>query len=104
MTLEIVSACSPVRSIRLSELPLVIGRNSDADIQVEDYWVSDYHCTIEEVDGALEVHDLASRTGTFVNGNRVMRVRLYPGDQLTVGRTRLRPQFETGTNMVREAG
>jgi pSer/pThr/pTyr-binding forkhead associated (FHA) protein len=103
MTLEILSARSPVRSVFLRELPLVVGRSSDADIQVDDYWVSQYHCTIEEVDGSLEVHDLASRTGTFVNGTRVTRARLQPGDRLTLGRTTLRPQIES-TALVRAAG
>lgn len=100
MTLEILGAHSPARSILLHELPLIIGRSADADIEVDDYWVSQYHCTIEEVDGALEVHDLASRTGTFVNGSRVTRVRLHPGDQLTVGRTKLCPQFQSSSDLV----
>ncbi len=87
MTLEICGARSPVRNVYLDRFPLIIGRSADADIQVDDYWVSDYHCRIDQVDGVLEVRDLASRTGTFVNGVRVAKALLLTDDQLTLGRT-----------------
>jgi len=36
------------------------------------------------------VTDLGSTNGTFVNGRRVTRSSIHPGDELTVGTTRLR--------------
>jgi len=38
------------------------------------------------VDGALEVRDLDSTNGTFVNGARTEVARLEPGDKVQVGR------------------
>jgi pSer/pThr/pTyr-binding forkhead associated (FHA) protein len=40
-------------------------------------------------DGTLEVRDLESTNGTFVNGKRIERTRLKSGDRLGVGRIEL---------------
>jgi pSer/pThr/pTyr-binding forkhead associated (FHA) protein len=40
-------------------------------------------------DGGLEVRDLESTNGTYVNGNRVERALLSPGDRVQVGRVEL---------------
>ncbi len=95
MTLEIFNTRVPPRQVSLGRFPLVIGRSPEADVQVDDYWVSQYHCRIEEVDGMLEVRDLASRTGTFVNGIRIARAVIELGDRLTVGRTTLCPRLQS---------
>jgi len=39
--------------------------------------------------GELEVKDLESTNGTFVNGARVETARLAPGDKLQVGRVEI---------------
>ena len=39
--------------------------------------------------GELEVRDLASTNGTFVNGTRVEIARLSSGDRLKIGRVEL---------------
>ena len=41
------------------------------------------------VSGDLDVTDLGSTNGTFVNGTRVTTARLVPGDRLKVGRVEL---------------
>lgn len=38
-------------------------------------------------DGSIEIEDLGSRNGTWVNGARVTRQRLEPGDTIVVGAT-----------------
>jgi pSer/pThr/pTyr-binding forkhead associated (FHA) protein len=40
-------------------------------------------------DGTLEVRDLESTNGTFVNGERIEKARLTSGDRLGVGRIEL---------------
>ena len=39
--------------------------------------------------GELEVRDLESTNGTYVNGQRIETARLAPGDRLQVGRVEL---------------
>lgn len=67
-----------------------LGRAGEADLVVDRPLVSRRHCRlIAHPDGQLEVEDLESTNGTFVNGRRVCRARLEPGDRITVGRVDL---------------
>ncbi len=67
-----------------------LGRAGDADLVVDRPLVSRRHCRlVAHPDGRLEIEDLESTNGTFVNGRRVQRARLEPGDRITVGRVDL---------------
>jgi pSer/pThr/pTyr-binding forkhead associated (FHA) protein len=71
---------------------MVIGRES-TDIAVDDLEASRRHATIRPLDdGGLELYDLDSANGTFVNEVRVghQPLRLEPGDVIRVGRSELR--------------
>jgi pSer/pThr/pTyr-binding forkhead associated (FHA) protein len=74
--------------IPLTQLPLRMGRSVDADVCVDDRWVSREHCQIDEADGELTVRDLGSKHGTFVNGRAVSLAELRPGDELSIGLSR----------------
>ena len=64
-----------------------LGRAVRADFILDAPLVSRVHCRLTAtVDGALEVEDLKSTNGTFVNDRRVKRSPLAPGDRLRVGR------------------
>lgn len=71
--------------ILLETLPFIIGRCGEAQICLDDRWVSRRHCELVEEDGVLVVRDLGSKYGTFVNGRPVSRAELLPGDMLSVG-------------------
>ena len=67
-----------------------VGRATGADFIVDAALVSRVHCRLTALeDGGLEVRDLESTNGTFVNGQRVDSARLAPGDRLQVGRVEL---------------
>jgi pSer/pThr/pTyr-binding forkhead associated (FHA) protein len=67
-----------------------LGRATGADFIVDAALVSRVHCRFTVLpDGALEVRDLESTNGTFVNGNRVDAARLAAGDRVQVGRVEL---------------
>jgi pSer/pThr/pTyr-binding forkhead associated (FHA) protein len=66
-----------------------IGRAAAADFMVDAALVSRVHCRITADHERLNVEDLASTNGTFVNGRRVESGRLESGDRLTVGRVEL---------------
>lgn len=60
-----------------------VGRFPENDIVLEHYTISRRHCVIlVHATGGCEVHDTASRNGTLVNGRRVSRSALRPGDLL----------------------
>ena len=67
-----------------------IGRSIGADFILDAALVSRVHCQFLVLrDGELEVKDLESTNGTYVNGERVERAQLAPGDRLRVGRVEL---------------
>ena len=63
-----------------------IGRSSGAEYMVEAALVSRLHCRLSAGATELQVHDLDSTNGTFVNGKRVAEATLKDGDRLGVGR------------------
>jgi len=67
-----------------------IGRSTGADFIVDAPLVSRIHCRVTALaNGELEVLDLDSTNGTFLNGERVVSKRLASGDRLGVGRMEL---------------
>jgi pSer/pThr/pTyr-binding forkhead associated (FHA) protein len=66
-----------------------VGRAHRADIIVDAALVSRLHCRLEAGRDGLDVVDLSSTNGTFVNGKRVNRATLKVGDRLRVGRVEL---------------
>jgi pSer/pThr/pTyr-binding forkhead associated (FHA) protein len=66
-----------------------VGRATRADFILHEALVSRLHCRLEASDDALEVVDLSSTNGTYVNGKRIDRARLASGDTLRVGRVEL---------------
>ena len=66
-----------------------IGRATGADLVLDAALVSRVHCRLEANDETLEVIDLESTNGIYVNGDRVTRAHLIPGDMLKVGRVEL---------------
>jgi len=67
-----------------------IGRATGADFIVDAPLVSRVHCRLTALpSGELEVRDLDSTNGTFINGSRIETARLASGDRLGVGRVEL---------------
>jgi len=66
-----------------------IGRAPRADFIVDAALVSRLHCRLTAGATELEVVDLESTNGTFVNGERASRATLRSGDRLGVGRVEL---------------
>ena len=67
-----------------------LGRAVGADFIVDAALVSRVHCRLTALPGGqLEVRDLESTNGTFVNGQRVDVAQLTSGDRLQVGRVEL---------------
>ncbi len=66
-----------------------IGRAPRADFIVDAALVSRVHCRLTAGATELEVVDLESTNGTYVNGQRMDRATLKIGDRLGVGRVEL---------------
>jgi pSer/pThr/pTyr-binding forkhead associated (FHA) protein len=66
-----------------------VGRAPRADFIVDVALVSRLHCRLTAADDTVEVVDLKSTNGTYVNERRIERAQLKSGDRLRVGRLEL---------------
>lgn len=74
-----------------------VGRDVGNELRVEHASVSARHARIEVLgDSGIEVVDCGSSNGTFVNGFRVERSRLEPGDLLRFATAEFSVQESTG--------
>ena len=69
---------------------LLIGRHHGCDVVVDEPSVSRHHARLVFRDDTWIVQDLASTNGTIVNGRRVGRCELRPGDSVVFGDTCLK--------------
>lgn len=65
---------------------LTIGRDPDCDIFLNDITVSRRHAVLKVAGGVVEIEDVESLNGTYVNGVRVDSAPLGHGDTVQVGR------------------
>jgi pSer/pThr/pTyr-binding forkhead associated (FHA) protein len=70
----------------LADRPLLVGRDEDADIRVQEALVSRAHARIEPRPSGYAVLDLGSTNLTRVNGEVVGERMLADGDEIRFGR------------------
>ena len=74
-----------------------LGRATGVDFTLDAALVSRVHCRLTvAASGDLEVQDLKSTNGTFVNDERVEIAHLKSGDRLRLGRVELVAEREIG--------
>jgi adenylate cyclase len=65
---------------------IIVGRRPDSDITLDFPNVSAQHCQLRFKRGAWIIEDLESTNGVRVNGFKVQKTRLMPGDEVTIAR------------------
>jgi hypothetical protein len=77
----------------------VLGRDPTCDLVLSDVKCSRRHAVIEAGPDGLAIRDSGSANGVFVNGRKVERAGLHPGDLLRLGEVILEvlPEEVTGT-------
>jgi pSer/pThr/pTyr-binding forkhead associated (FHA) protein len=81
------TADTPPLTFRLSPGTVkTVGRAPGANFIVDTATVSRLHCQLTADEERLEVIDLDSTNGTFVNDERITRRAVAIGDRLRVGR------------------
>ena len=89
-TLHIVSPSSLARTIELTDNLISIGRTSENEISIQDHNVSRRHGVLVRDGDDYQIHDFKSANGTFVNGERIMAVKLQHGATIRLGAVELR--------------
>lgn len=64
-----------------------IGRAEGNSIVLANRSVSSKHCIIRKMGGVFVIYDLKSTNGTFVNGQKITKAMLKPGDTIHIGET-----------------
>ena len=83
----------PLKTVSVT-LPVIIGRGKDATFTIKHPLLSRKHCEVFEDSGSVQVRDLASLNGTFVNGSRVDSTSAVDsGSQLKLGAVVMEVQY-----------
>ncbi|MEH6823592.1 MAG: FHA domain-containing protein [Motiliproteus sp.] len=61
---------------------LLVGREQDCDLIINDQMLSRHHARLWLEDEGLNIEDLDSANGTFVNGQRIDRAEIQSGDEI----------------------
>jgi S1-C subfamily serine protease len=86
MQVEIRSGAKAGSTFDLGPGRLHIGRDAECAIVLDEADVEIEHASVKAMGDVAEIRDLGSRTGTFVNGERISRVTLLePGDEFKIG-------------------
>ena len=74
--------------VDLNGTPLLLGRAQDADLVLDDDYVSGRHARLFPQGSRWFLEDLGSTNGTFVSGNQLTRtVAVEPGTPIRIGKT-----------------
>jgi pSer/pThr/pTyr-binding forkhead associated (FHA) protein len=79
------SAAMPLSSFVLSAGKFVLGRSSKCDVPVKNDTVSRRHAELSVSESDINVRDLGSRNGTFVDDERISTATLQPGQRVGFG-------------------
>ncbi len=74
------------KAFPLTGAVIVLGRRHDCDLRIPLANVSRRHCQLSQNGNSMELRDLNSKLGTFVNDKRVdKQASLKPGDYIRIG-------------------
>jgi diguanylate cyclase (GGDEF)-like protein len=80
------SAAGIGRMLKLEKAEVVMGRSTEAQLQVEDDGISRKHAkVILGPNGHFQLVDLGSTNGTFLNGIKINVATLQDGDKIQIG-------------------
>src|SRR3954471_16393638 len=63
---------------------IIVGRSSELDMVLVEDMVSRKHAKIQTTGDQIVIQDLGSTNGTFVNGEKIKKVRLKEGDRILI--------------------
>ena len=93
------TALASPREVTIDRFPIEIGRGVNADVRIDDRWISRRHCELNYEAGTIVVRDLSSRHGTMVNGQPISESPLSDGDLLQLGLTPFQVRVVTPPNV-----
>jgi pSer/pThr/pTyr-binding forkhead associated (FHA) protein len=90
-----------IKDVQLTKERTTLGRRPYNDVVIDNLAVSGEHAVVHLRGDEVEIEDLGSTNGTYVNGKPVKRQELFNGDVIEVGKYKVRflheerqPDFE----------
>src|SRR5579859_6910573 len=87
--LHILLPSALAATIELTESLITIGRTDETSICIPDINVSKRHGILVRDGDEYQLHDFKSTNGTFVNGEKIMAVKLKDGASIRLGSVEL---------------
>jgi pSer/pThr/pTyr-binding forkhead associated (FHA) protein len=93
MSVELAAARMS-ESVLANRFPAILNKDSGKSVRCDDSIPGNYHCLVSVVEGKLVVWDLGTPGGTFVNGERVSKATVKPGDTLSLAGTDFQANYK----------
>jgi hypothetical protein len=100
MRLEISYRGGTTHEVELPGSVCVLGRDPSCDVVLNDSKCSRRHAVVEEGPEGFVVRDEGSANGIYVNGRRVGKASLRPGDTLRLGDAQVKLLAEIGETVI----
>lgn len=98
----VVEGSESGKKVELGLKPISLGRHKDNDLALADPFVSGRHCKIAFAAGVVQVTDLGSTNGSFIDGTRLHGSARWPDSaSLQVGNQVLRHVYQARGEMQR---
>jgi len=104
MTLRVVAGRDMLSFVILKPgKQILIGRDENADLRLQDRAVSSRHAVINYLEnGDINIIDIGSTNGTIVNGARIQSCPLNDGDYLEIGDASLRVSWQSMSEVMHQ--
>ena len=79
-----------IKEVQLTKERTMLGRRPYNDIVIDNLAVSGEHAVMHMTEDEVELEDLGSTNGTYVNGKAIKRQVLRNGDTIEVGKYKIR--------------
>ena len=75
-----------INELKIDQDEIIIGRDSDNDVQIDNVAVSREHAKISRGPNSYLIEDLNSTNGTFINGKKINKKFLKEDDEISIGK------------------
>ncbi len=95
VSIEVIEGIDAGEKYAIENKTMTIGRGDMCEMKLTDEYVSNKHCQIVYREDHFTVIDLQSLNKTKVNDNTFQQRNLNNGDTLTLGKTKIRFNWES---------
>lgn len=88
------------REIPIDRQIIIVGRDPQSDVRLESIRVSRQHCVLAASAAGVEVRDLASTNGVWLNGQRGSSFVARAGDEVAIANIRFRVEERQGSSSL----